>query len=235
MLIWAACGVAGMALGTRGKSVEVQRARWGKTASYFAIVALLILFALRAGPTLVAVGLIIVVGGALEIGRAARANRPVDSSFLSYRVLAGAVYCALALGFLGFLAISRPPEIVSAFFTVFCFDAFSQVSGQLFGKHQLSPKVSPNKTVEGLLGGLIAAMAAGWIASTWSSTSYWPVRTALIAVSSLTGDLAASHFKRRHGIKDFSNWIPYQGGFLDRFDSLIAAGSAAYLFALLCG
>ena len=71
------------------------------------------------------------------------------------------------------------------------------------------------------------------MASRWSHLEAWAAWGALIAFSSLAGDLAASHFKRRHGLKDFSNWVPCQGGFLDRFDSLIAAGAAWSLASLL--
>jgi CDP-diglyceride synthetase len=61
----------------------------------------------------------------------------------------------------------------------------------------------------------------------WRPAAGWPFTSVLIAVCCLAGDVAGSHFKRRHGLKDFSDWIPYQGGFVDRFGSLMAACAAA--------
>ena len=104
--------------------------------------------------------------------------------------------------------------------------------GQALGKRPLAPTISPNKTVEGFLGGMAAALIAGGVASRWAPLAFWPLKSLLIAFGGLAGDLAASHFKRRHRIKDFSNGIPYHGGFLDRVDSLITVGAACFYLSL---
>lgn len=225
MLVILALGIGGMAAGSRGKPADVQRERRRKTVSYCLIVSILMGLALYGGAVLVVVGSVIVAGGAIEIGRAAsRAHH--DRSLRRFQTGAAALYVALSSGFLRLLISGSAESVVFVFLTVFCFDAFSQVTGQLFGRRRLCAPISPNKTMEGFVGGLVAAIAAAWIASHWSPVPPWPASGALIAFSSLAGDLAASYFKRRHGLKDFSGWIPYQGGFLDRFDSLIAAGAA---------
>jgi phosphatidate cytidylyltransferase len=105
-------------------------------------------------------------------------------------------------------------------------DGFSQVVGQLVGRRKLAPTVSPGKTIEGLLGGLFAAMVVAVLAR-GLLVDTTVLGTAALAVSvglaGLGGDLAASWAKRRAGIKDYSEALPGQGGFLDRFDSLLGA------------
>jgi phosphatidate cytidylyltransferase len=105
-------------------------------------------------------------------------------------------------------------------------DGFSQVVGQLFGRRQLAPRISPAKTVEGLVGGLVAALAVA--AALRVSLLPLPLPQALAlalatGLAGLAGDLAASWVKRRAAIKDYSAALPGQGGFLDRFDSLLGA------------
>ncbi len=105
-------------------------------------------------------------------------------------------------------------------------DTFALLTGKLIGKHKLCPKISPNKTIEGLVGGILMG--------TFVTTSfYFTVINSnislvlLILVSMLLcfvgqiGDLIFSSIKRQYDIKDFSELIPGHGGILDRFDSLI--------------
>lgn len=219
-----------MSIGSRSKPPDVQGERWLKTLSYIVIVTILVWLALRCDALLVGFGCLIVAGGAVELWRSAAASRASDPAVRAFHAASVVVYCGIAVGFLAFLAQQRSAQILFLFFAVFCFDAFSQIIGQILGRHKLAPGISPNKTVEGFFGGVSAAVLAGWIASHWSTIPLWPFWSVVIALSSLAGDLAASHFKRRDGTKDFSNWIPYQGGVLDRFDSLIAAGAASWLF-----
>lgn len=112
------------------------------------------------------------------------------------------------------------------FVIVITFDGYSQLSGQLFGKRKLFPAVSPNKTWEGLLGGLISTIIVALILS--EILSIQTVKALLfglaIALFSVAGDFLASYYKRINGVKDYSKIIPQHGGFLDRFDSLIVAG-----------
>jgi phosphatidate cytidylyltransferase len=105
-------------------------------------------------------------------------------------------------------------------------DGFSQVVGQLCGRRKLAPRISPGKTVEGLLGGLLAAVGVALLTRDVLGVA---TRTDVAALAlatgmaGLVGDLAASWVKRRASLKDYSNALPGQGGFLDRFDSLLGA------------
>ena len=105
-------------------------------------------------------------------------------------------------------------------------DGFSQVIGQLLGRHALAPNISPAKTIEGLLGGLVAAIVVALLLR--ELLLPWPVPTTVAlalgtGLAGLAGDLAASWVKRRAAIKDYSAALPGQGGILDRFDSLLGA------------
>jgi phosphatidate cytidylyltransferase len=111
---------------------------------------------------------------------------------------------------------------------VWAADSGAYFTGKRFGKHKMAPHVSPNKTIEGLVGGIIVAMLVGWGVATWFelefSTPWMMVLLTLVTVViSVLGDLVESMFKRVSGIKDSSNIIPGHGGVLDRIDSLTAA------------
>ena len=105
-------------------------------------------------------------------------------------------------------------------------DTFALFTGMLVGKHKLCSKISPKKTIEGLVGGVFM----GTFAATAFYVTVIHSNTSLVAVVAITlilslvgqlGDLVFSSIKRYYGVKDFSNLIPGHGGVLDRFDSLI--------------
>ena len=105
-------------------------------------------------------------------------------------------------------------------------DTFALLSGMMFGKHKLAPKISPNKTVEGLIGGtLIGTIGASlfyiFVIKDFSNIFLIILLTLFLSLMGSLGDLVKSSIKRNAGIKDFSNLIPGHGGILDRFDSLI--------------
>ena len=120
-------------------------------------------------------------------------------------------------------------------------DVFAWLFGSLFGKHHLPTPISPKKTWEGVVGGILGAvligLGYGLVISTFSDLPYpWlicPILAASVAVFSVFGDLAASAFKRHHGIKDYSNLIPGHGGVLDRFDSVLFVAPIVYYECLL--
>ena len=98
--------------------------------------------------------------------------------------------------------------------------------GSLIGKNKLAPKISPKKTVEGLLGGVFMGTFAAsafyiTVINTHASLVLVIVLTALLCLVGQLGDLVFSSIKRYYEIKDFSDLIPGHGGILDRFDSLI--------------
>jgi len=104
-------------------------------------------------------------------------------------------------------------------------DVCQYICGKLFGRRQVAPRVSPNKTLEGLVGGGLLAVLIG--ASLWWATPFSPLVAAafaaLLVVAGFLGGLVSSAIKRDRGIKDFGTLIPGHGGVLDRLDSLIFA------------
>lgn len=114
-------------------------------------------------------------------------------------------------------------------------DAGAYFAGKALGKHKLIPKISPGKTVEGLIGGLVAAAAFAALATLWFFPELpykWSVPLAmLMAATSVLGDLAESAMKRGSGAKDAANILPGHGGLLDRLDSLLFNAPILYFFA----
>ncbi len=107
-------------------------------------------------------------------------------------------------------------------------DSGAYFAGKSLGKHKMAPKVSPNKTIEGLVGGVIAAFVVGVVFAKlleleFASLGMMLVIIFITVVISVMGDLVESMFKRVAQIKDSSNLIPGHGGILDRIDSLMAA------------
>ena len=123
-------------------------------------------------------------------------------------------------------------------FTVIAADVGAYFSGRAFGVPKLAPKISPNKTVSGALGGIALAIAVGVaVAVIGGAGTVWiiAVLSLLIAMISQVGDLTESSAKRRYGVKDTSNILPGHGGMLDRFDGLIAATIFVALLELVAG
>jgi len=101
-------------------------------------------------------------------------------------------------------------------------DIGAYFAGYNFGRRKLAPSISPNKTVEGLVGGIVAATLVGgaWVMATGLGLALL-VLAPLFAVASQGGDLFESWMKRRAGIKDSGDWLPGHGGILDRLDGLV--------------
>jgi phosphatidate cytidylyltransferase len=116
-------------------------------------------------------------------------------------------------------------RIIFTYGIVAVLDAFSQLSGQLVGRRPLAPRISPSKTVEGAIGGTFCALAASL--ALWPLAGHSPWFAAgcgtVIAICGIGGDLLSSWYKRLAGVKDYSGWLPGQGGAIDRFNSLICA------------
>ena len=114
-------------------------------------------------------------------------------------------------------------------------DTFALFTGKLIGKHKMAPIISPNKTYEGFIGGMIAGVVTAVVFYHVAINSSLPLSililiTTILSVVGQLGDLVFSAIKRYYGEKDFSNLIPGHGGILDRFDSLIFVVLASILF-----
>ena len=126
---------------------------------------------------------------------------------------------------------------IYVFITVWITDTGAFLAGNTFGKRKLAPRVSPNKSIEGAIGGLLSALLAGFFFSMWTQLGSIPVILILSLITSIvaqTGDLFESALKRSAGVKDSGNLIPGHGGVLDRFDSFLFAIPLVY-FALMLG
>lgn len=118
-------------------------------------------------------------------------------------------------------------------------DTFAYFCGRLFGKHKLIPEISPKKTVEGSIGGIVFAALSYVIYAIIIKSFFDPSSTpnyavlalsgAIVSVISQIGDLSASAIKRHYGIKDYGVLFPGHGGVLDRFDSVILTAPVLYI------
>ncbi len=141
-----------------------------------------------------------------------------------------AVYCISHVPFLLFLAVPgfegrQTMLIVFLIVVVQGSDVLQYIFGKLFGRHRVSPNVSPSKTWEGLIGGLASASLLG--AALSPITPFAPLQAGLVALMICTlgflGGLVASAIKRDQGVKDWGHLIEGHGGMLDRADSLVFA------------
>ncbi|MCW5730579.1 MAG: phosphatidate cytidylyltransferase [Alphaproteobacteria bacterium] len=122
------------------------------------------------------------------------------------------------------------------FGVVWTADSGAYAAGRMIGGPKLAPRLSPNKTWSGLIGGILAAAVFGGAASFWWGETAVVVAAAASAVLALAaemGDLAESAIKRRFGVKDASRLIPGHGGVLDRLDSMLFAAPVAVLLLSL--
>lgn len=128
---------------------------------------------------------------------------------------------------------------VSLLLMVWGNDVFAYFGGKAFGKHSLAPDISPNKTWEGFCFGILGAVA-GLLLVYYTSPTGYPVpllvilpAALLISIFGPIGDLSASRIKRAADAKDASGLLPGHGGLFDRFDALILAAPAFYLYIYL--
>lgn len=129
-----------------------------------------------------------------------------------------------------------PIRLIAILFPIWAADVGAYFAGSTFGRTKLAPKISPKKTWEGFIGGILLALAISWgLSAIWPGTyPRWIYLTlgAICAVFGVMGDLLESSFKRSRNIKDSGGLLPGHGGFLDRFDSLFVAAPASWFFLL---
>ena len=127
------------------------------------------------------------------------------------------------------------------FITAWVSDSMAYIVGSLIGKHKLIPEVSPKKTVEGAVGGVVFAIIGcllyGLIIELLTDVEANYLSLSLIgltlSVVSQLGDLIASLIKREYGVKDYSNLLPGHGGIMDRFDSVLAVSTPLMVMCLV--
>ena len=153
--------------------------------------------------------------------------------------LFGVLYLGLTLGTLSMTRLLPQGEWLIFFLLLVTWasDTGAYYVGTLFGRHRLAPRISPKKTVEGLVGGLIAAIIVGYVARWWFlpelSGLDCLILAILMTVTGLWGDLTESVMKRSAGMKDSGGILPGHGGMLDRLDSLLFAAPAFYYYVTL--
>ncbi len=119
----------------------------------------------------------------------------------------------------------EPLLVIGVFILVWMNDTGAYIIGKKFGKNKLLQRVSPNKTIEGLIGGIIATITAAIAISYLNFGELkllnWLIIAVIVSIFGVIGDLIESKLKRDANVKDSSNLIPGHGGFLDRLDSII--------------
>lgn len=231
MFFFFSMGAIGFWRINRKKSRLESRRNWLKYFTYFVIINLVYL-SMAFRPLLFHyLTLFILLAGLLEI-----IHLFTDSGWQKPIVfsLAFLIYAAFA-AFFYYFGLLDSKILVFTFLITAVFDAFCQISGQLLGKQKIFPKVSPNKTAEGFFGGAMVAIFTSLLLQNLLDHP-WPqliLLTTGIIIFAFLGDLLTSWYKRQYRVKDFSNIIPGHGGFLDRFDSLIAAGAFISLISFL--
>jgi phosphatidate cytidylyltransferase len=144
------------------------------------------------------------------------------------------VPCWLALVYVTFTTQSTR-WVLFTLALVWAADTGAFFAGRWLGRVPLAPRVSPKKTWEGVIGGVIASGVVAWVAATWLlEVEVWPFVVTCIAIAALSivGDLTESMLKRAAGLKDSGSLFPGHGGMLDRLDSVTAA-APALVFALI--
>lgn len=132
--------------------------------------------------------------------------------------------------------MARPGLIVLVFCLLWTNDIFAYLTGRLLGKHKLFERISPGKTIEGSLGGLVFTVIAVAVFSHYADWLSYPaaIGSGVIAVVFGTlGDLCESMLKRQSGVKDSGSLIPGHGGILDRFDSVMFSVPFIFVYLLL--
>lgn len=155
-------------------------------------------------------------------------------------VLFSFVYIAVMLSFIYLLRsiqITGPYIVWLVFLCSWGCDTCAYCAGRLFGKHKMAPVLSPKKSIEGAVGGVIGtliltgifiAVFRDTLAKSSVEVVFILIASGLGALVSMVGDLAASAIKRNYDIKDYGTLIPGHGGILDRFDSVIIVSPIVY-------
>ncbi len=150
-----------------------------------------------------------------------------------FYIISGFIFLSLLPSIGG---IYEPKIVLGIFILAWANDTFAYLIGKSLGKRKLMEKISPKKTIEGLLGGIIGASIASFFIFNFTelySLSFWLILALLVSILGTIGDLIQSKFKRLAGVKDSGNIMPGHGGVYDRLDSIIFASPFIYLFIII--
>ena len=156
-----------------------------------------------------------------------------DMQSLFYTVI-GSLYIGIGVGSLVSIH-SGIFLILFAFISTWASDSFAYLVGSRWGRTSLAPQISPNKTVEGLIGGVIGTILLGVVFS-WGvgySLIHSVILSSLLSIMAPIGDLFESYMKRVCGVKDSGHLLPGHGGVLDRFDSLFFVAPTMVTFLII--
>jgi phosphatidate cytidylyltransferase len=152
----------------------------------------------------------------------------------------GIVYVVIPISTLNFIAYAGINDdqytyeyLLAMFIMIWVNDSGAYLIGSMIGKHKLFKSISPKKTWEGTIGGLISALLAAILISQYFlglSLLEWIIFALVVVVFGTYGDLVESHLKRRFGVKDSGNIMPGHGGLLDRFDSTFFVAPMIFLY-----
>jgi phosphatidate cytidylyltransferase len=215
----------------RKKDKNEARKSWIKFITYFFIIHILFFSIVIYTPVFKYIALIIIAAGFFELYNVFNKSGFRHRNFF---LLSLFIFMVFSIGFFLFSMMEKR-LILFSFLLLSIFDSFSQITGQLWGSRKIFSEISPNKTVEGFIGGFtMAVLSSLLLKSLIASTLLNAVLLGFgIAVFAFLGDMATSLYKRTYNVKDYSNLIPGHGGFLDRFDSLIAGGAFITLYKIL--
>jgi len=130
----------------------------------------------------------------------------------------------------------RPELIVGVFVLIWTNDTFAYIVGKNFGKNKLYQQISPNKTIEGFIGGMIFSCIAGYFIyyfTHYLNFQSWLGMAIILSIFGTIGDLIQSKFKRQAGVKDSGKLMPGHGGLFDRLDSIIFSSPFVYAYLLI--
>lgn len=154
---------------------------------------------------------------------------------------AGVIYVALPMALLTFFPMMlgngewKPWSVILYIFIIWANDVFAYLFGITLGKHRLFERISPKKSWEGFFGGLLGAMAMGFVAAKVldANVAMWIGLALIAAITGVFGDLVESLLKRSVDVKDSGSFIPGHGGWLDRFDALIFSIPFAFIYLVI--
>jgi phosphatidate cytidylyltransferase len=159
----------------------------------------------------------------------------LERSFLSLG------YVALPVAMLnGIMSITAPRLLLGVFIFIWLYDTGAYCVGMLLGRHRLFERISPKKSWEGVIGGILLSVAGAYVTHRWFDEFFqvpdftiWMGLSVVVAVFATFGDLVESLIKRTVGVKDSGNILPGHGGILDRIDSLLLVAPAVLIYLML--